>query len=253
MKDNSLRDVAKDINHNQTNRKVKRLKAKKIISTVLITAGFLIIIIPVAGRMINNKRQADMLENFYIEVNQGSTMEVYNEINTVLEWGSQEGNQENIDQAGQEIADLDNGSELQESGLLKAMPEIIGVISIDKIDLELPIGEGMDLDTLRFVIGHLPESAPLGTVGNSVLAGHRSHAFGTFFNRLDELEIGDEIKITNSSGLNYTYEVYETLLVSPDDISPMRGSSKHKVITLITCHPILNPDSRLIVHAVQKP
>ena len=62
--------------------------------------------------------------------------------------------------------------------------------------------------------------------------------------------MGEENIPLDKYGNETVYEVYKKHIVAPDDTSVLRSSSEHKVVTLITCHPEINPDSRLIVHAV---
>ncbi|GMQ57522.1 hypothetical protein AN1V17_19170 [Vallitalea sediminicola] len=129
----------------------------------------------------------------------------------------------------------------------KPKPEAIAIIKIDKIGVHLPITNGIDLETLKYAIGYMPESGKFGQIGNAVLAGHRSHTYGVFFNRLNELAKGDKISIITKDN-EYNYTVYDKKIVEPDDISVMRGSSKSKVITLITCDPVIGATHRLIIH-----
>ena len=79
-----------------------------------------------------------------------------------------------------------------------------------------------------------------------MLTAHRSYTYGRFFNRLDEVKIGDEIVIT-TAGETYRYTVYNKVIVEPDDTSVTRGSKEEKILTLITCHPIHNATHRLVV------
>jgi sortase A len=240
--------------NNKDEENKKKFTFRKVLSTLLIIIGIALIVIPIVLREMNVKNQEKMLENFYLEAEvtdeEGLSIE-NNTLDDAFLWATVEENQNEI-VAGSQDSVTSSGVELEEATSIKAMPTVIGAITIDKIDLIAPIGEGFGLDVLKFTIGHLPESAGLGEVGNTVLAGHRSYSYGVFFNRLDELEIGDEIKITAGDGTVYTYEVYEKYIVEPDDLSPMRGSSSNKVLTLITCHPPIIADSRLIIHAVEK-
>ena len=232
---------------------------KKHFSTLLIIAGVLIIMIPLAGRFIAARRQADLMETFLEETmgDQASEDEV-GALTDALEWGALEGNQDELDiglDGARASVDALEGvasegdTTLSEAGTIKSLPDAIGTIRIDKIDVYLPVAEGVDLATLKFALGHMPETADLGEVGNAVVAGHRSHSFGTYFNRLDEIVIGDEIEV-QANGNTYTYEVYEVLVVEPDDLSVLRSSSDHQVLTLITCTPLYTSTHRLIVHAV---
>lgn len=130
----------------------------------------------------------------------------------------------------------------------RIVQKVLGSIQINKIKVKYPIVEGVKAENLRVAIGHIPGTAGLGEVGNTALAGHRSHAFGKFFNRLDELEAGDEIIITVNKK-SFKYVVYDKLVVDPTDTSVLRGTKKNKVVTLITCTPLYSSTHRLVIHA----
>lgn len=235
---------------------------KKHLGTLLIIVGLAIVAFPFVGKYIADQRQKAMMEAFYLETeNMGGSEEAIQSLDDIFSTTNTVEGQEALDEALEEIGEiaLDGGSievgETEDAGYsmtLTEQLEILGVINIPKIDLRAPIAEGADLDTLRFAIGHMENTTRLGQVGNAVVAGHRSHSFGIYFNRLDELEIGDEIVVETASGQTVTYVIYETKLVLPDDVSVLRSSSQYKVLTLITCDPVYNPTHRLIVHAIDK-
>ncbi|VDN48089.1 conserved protein of unknown function [Petrocella atlantisensis] len=234
---------------------------RKHIGTLLIIIGIVIITVPLVGRYIANQRQEALMADFLEQSLMIEDTDSYDDLSASLEWGVQEENQEDLSESIEvtdpsspiEVLEEENGTEgnLEEPVIIKQRPKAVAILEIDKIDIKLPVAEGVDLATLKFALGHMPKTAPLGSVGNAVVAGHRSHSFGTYFNRLDEVAVGDTIKVT-TGGQTYTYEVYETLIVEPDDLSVLRGSSNHKVITLITCHPLYTSTHRLIVHGVIK-
>lgn len=124
---------------------------------------------------------------------------------------------------------------------------IIGIIDIPAIKLRSPIIEGVALENLAVGIGHFPGTAGIGKKGNSVYAGHRSYTFGDFFNRLDELKIGNTIYMQNMKS-KYEYRIFDKFIILPDDFSVLENSNE-TIITLITCHPLYNPTHRLIVQA----
>ena len=127
--------------------------------------------------------------------------------------------------------------------------KVLGIIRIEKIKVNAPIVEGVKASNLKAGVGHIPGTAALGEPGNSALAGHRSYTFGKFFNRLDELEPGDEILIITKKE-ELKYRVYKKLVVKPDDVSVLEGDKDRSAITLITCTPIYVASHRLIVRAV---
>ncbi|MBE5820154.1 MAG: class D sortase [Clostridiales bacterium] len=112
----------------------------------------------------------------------------------------------------------------------------LGTIECEKIGLNAPIKETVDLDVLSTAVGHFEDTALYN--GNVCLAGHNS---GTnkngedigFFKKLNELEIGDEIKYHHMFG-QYIYKVSEIKEIEETDVSVLESTSSDK-LTLITC------------------
>jgi sortase A len=132
---------------------------------------------------------------------------------------------------------------------IKAVPlNLVGIIKISKINLKLPIQKGTSKKVLAAGAGHLEGTAYPGNEGNSAIAAHRSRTFGRMFNRLAEIQQGDEIIVETTEGI-YRYVVFEKSIVKPTDLSVLKNRGNEKIITLITCHPLKNPTHRLIIQA----
>lgn len=131
------------------------------------------------------------------------------------------------------------------------LPEIegIGILTIEKIGARLPVTFGASSEQLRLAVGHVPQTPQIGSAGNAVIAGHRSYTYGLFFNRLDELAIGDVIRYRPIGGEAMSFEVFETLIVLPGDASAFYQPEDEHVITLLTCTPIRTATHRLLVRA----
>lgn len=103
----------------------------------------------------------------------------------------------------------------------------IGVLSIPKLELELPIQSGWDEERLKTApcrfSGSLEE-------GNLVLMAHnyRSH-----FGPIRRLEPGDEVLFTDLHGVTTRFLVASTTTVDPGDIGAVTGSGYE--LTLFTC------------------
>jgi len=130
--------------------------------------------------------------------------------------------------------------------------QVLGSIRIEKLDLVEPIVRGASEQALLQGAGTVLDDELPGQKGNFVLAGHRSWTFGRHFNRLGELATGDLIVIDTSVG-PFRYEVTETVIVTPDDVSVLDVDGDNAELTLITCHPKRNPTHRLIVKAALQP
>lgn len=124
-------------------------------------------------------------------------------------------------------------------------------------DYVVPISQGVGRTTVLDVkgIGHYPDTAMPGQVGNFALAGHRQ-TYGRPFFRAPELQPGDAL-VVESDVAWYVYRVTESLIVSPhavEVIAPVPGQPQAQpteaMITLTTCHPLYSTRQRYIVHGV---
>lgn len=125
--------------------------------------------------------------------------------------------------------------------------DVLYNLRIPVIDSENPVREGVSKGVLADSLGHEPETAYIGEQGNCVIAGHRNYTFGKFFNRLDEVAVGDYIYVDTRSG-SYTYVVSEIKVVEPTDASVLEDT-KEEQLTLYTCTPIYIASHRLVIIA----
>ncbi len=125
---------------------------------------------------------------------------------------------------------------------------IMGYISIDKIDVELPIYHSVDEGVLQIAVGHLEGSdLPTGGTGNHcVLSGHRGLPSAKLFTDLDELEPGDTFRITILNRL-LTYEVDQVKIVSPTETDDLQRVAGEDYCTLVTCTPYGINTHRMLV------
>ena len=116
--------------------------------------------------------------------------------------------------------------------------EIFGVISIPKLELEMPIYLGATYQHLADGAAHLSQtSIPLGGENtNSVIAGHRGWGGASYFRYITKLEVGDEVIITNLWDTT-TYEVVEIKIIMPNEVEKILIQPGRELVTLMTCHP----------------
>ena len=116
--------------------------------------------------------------------------------------------------------------------------EAIGVISIPKMDVELPIYLGASSENMAKGAVHLSQtSLPIGgTDTNCVIAAHRGWYGAPYFRYIDVLEEGDEVYVTNLWE-TLTYKVSEIRVINPDDVGQILIQPGRDLLTLLTCHP----------------
>lgn len=126
---------------------------------------------------------------------------------------------------------------------------IIGLVEIPKIKLVYPILSNTTDDLLRFspcrFSGPLPNEN-----GNLCIAGHNYGNYA-FFSKLNLLNNGDIINISDLKGNKLTYEVFSKYEVDESDTTPLAETKGvKKEVTLITCN---NANKmRIIVKAKNK-
>jgi sortase A len=110
-------------------------------------------------------------------------------------------------------------------------PQLLGRISVPRLDLSAMVNEGVDDQTLGLAIGHIPGTALPGTPGNVAVAAHRD----TFFRPLKDIRKNDEIDFTTSRG-EFRYRVESLRVVNPEDVQVLQPSAEPQ-LTMITCYP----------------
>jgi sortase A len=118
----------------------------------------------------------------------------------------------------------------------KTVPEgqPAGVLTVPALGLTQVVVEGTSATDLLKGPGLMPGTARPGSLGNSVIAGHRTIA-GSPFAHLDQLRRGDHILVVTSQG-RYLYRVLAvgtTRTGQRDPTSP----SRHPRLTLVTSNP----------------
>lgn len=125
---------------------------------------------------------------------------------------------------------------------------LMGTVKIPKLGITENIVQGVDQEIL-YAVGHDPNTAEPGQVGNAVLAGHRNYLHMHPFKHLPKMELGDKIYV-EMEDQQYTYEVYDILTVKPEDVWVTQPQpEEERMLTLITCTPIPSYADRLIVWA----
>ena len=120
---------------------------------------------------------------------------------------------------------------------------------------EVPVVQGVSLDDLAKGVGHYPQSALPGRVGNFAVAGHRA-TNGEPFAYLDQLRAGDVVVVETSTKW-YTYVVDDGYIVAPTQVevvAPVPNDPQavptERLLTLTTCNPRWDSYERLIFNGV---
>ena len=161
----------------------------------------------------------------------------------------------------QQLADTYDSPEFEERYVTRTVKtgDPLTRIVIPALGVNAVVVEGTSPAALRAGAGHYPNTPLPGEPGNVAIAGHRT-TYGKPFNRLDELAIGEAVRLETPLA-TYTYRVIAhptdvaegcangaCWITTPTDwgvISPTEGA----MLTMTTCHPKGSAAQRLIVRA----
>lgn len=205
----------------------KKRKIIRYLGIALIIIGLAIIIYPFYINLILARREADILTSWNVEL---ASLQDTND--------------------NKEIESTNNKEDLileKDTKLVDPEKKLPFKISIPEIDLEWIVNEGTDYRTLREGPGFYIGSTLPGEAGTCVVAGHRS-TYGAPFNRLDELEEGDEIFLETDGNEEFTYIVTGKKAVIPTDMSVLENTD-YPTLLLSTCTPKYFSTRRLVIFA----
>lgn len=123
----------------------------------------------------------------------------------------------------------------------------LAVLTIDHLDVHVPVFNGTDEYNLNRGVGRIKGTAWIDVDGNLGIAGHRDG----FFRPLKDIEVGDSMELQTAGG-TVTYEVSSIEIVEPDDVSVL-SPTQERTITLVTCYPFYyvgHAPKRYIVRAI---
>ena len=176
-----------------------------------------------------------------------------------------------IPEAGGALEVIDD-AELAEK-LFRQGGEAVAQIQIPQIDVDKYVVSGVQVEDLRNGPGHYRSTVFPGQEGNAGIAGHRT-TYGAPFNRIDELQPGDEFEIVTVQGV-HTYRIMSAAEafndeirgdLGPDFVLPENADEVGHIIvppqatwvlgdfgdnrvTLTACHPKFSAALRIIVAA----
>ncbi|NIK76932.1 sortase A [Paenibacillus castaneae] len=233
---------------------------KRILSYTLVVLGILVLLYPKANEWYDNRQQAKLMAEWeqasFEETAQQQAQQQYEQLTELFNEESASDHLDPTSALGHIPTETEPPNELPTESItatpspVPVTPKLtpIATLIIDKIKLKLPVVEGATQKNMKSATAHLKETTGFGQIGNAAIAGHRMRAKGKLFNRLGEIEVGDKI-VVSTKNESFTYTVYQVSIVEPKDVSVLNYNKKDKLLTLITCDPIVNPTHRLIIHA----
>lgn len=240
------------------NRKAYKKWILRIIAIVLLIGGLSIILYPDICRYQYKLRARQVINDYE------TRMEVYNKYTENNEYNENAGSDEwywlydmmvkyneKLYESGQSAL-IDAFSYQQIDFSLKQFgfdEEMIGYLTIPRMDVELPIYLGANTENMSKGAAHLTQtSLPVGGLNtNAVIAAHRGYGGVAMFREIETMEIGDSVMITNFRE-KLLYRVSEIKVIDPSDIDQILIQDGRDLVTLITCHPYRHNYQRYVIY-----
>lgn len=223
------------------------MKAKKIISILLFLIGFGIVLYPLLSRAYYEVYYRNEVINVNEEMMESDLVEeIYNKQSNY--------NQTNLSQLDEidvvDVGFVDDDKNSDNKDMNFNEENLVGTVSVPKIDLLYPVYDGATDENLMNGVARIEgTSYPVGGVNtHSVIAGHNGLSGQIFFSRLTELVDGDIIHIQNRKE-KISYEVYQTAVIEPNDVSALSVIPGQDTLTLLTCTSPPPGTHRYLVYA----
>jgi sortase A len=125
--------------------------------------------------------------------------------------------------------------------------DAIGRIVVPAMDgLNAVVVQGTDTSSLQKGPGHYPETPFPGEGGTVGIAGHRTTYLAPF-RHIDSMHRGDLITLEMPYA-TFTYRVQKTQIVDPSDVQIVRPVGYERLV-LTACHPLYSASQRYAVFA----
>jgi len=226
-------------------------KALIIIAVLMFFAGLVIWLYPDAENFLYDRETAHRQERYFEEIDRD--FERYARLDELYEW-MRKYNAELYEKRQSTLIDpfsyAQPNIDLSDYGIAD---NCVGYISIDKLNITLPVYLGANEYNMSNGAAHLTETSfPIGGKNsNAVIAAHRG-VTKVMFRNIHELETGDAVIIKNFREI-LTYRVCGIKIIYPTDVDQLLIQDGRDLVTLISCHPYGENYQRYVVYCERSP
>lgn len=224
---------------------------KKNLSTYILIFVFLVglsvILYPTVSNYVNQKNQSRAIAAYDEEISKMSPKDYSQYFQAAEAYNQKLSEKPGLFYTPEEIPGYEDTLDVSGTG-------IMGYITIDKLNVKLPIYHGTEDTILEIACGHLEGSSlPIGGEStHCVLSAHRGLPSAKLFTDLDKMEEGDTFTITVLDRV-LTYEVDKISIVLPTETEGLQIEEGKDYCTLMTCTPYGINSHRLLVRGHRVP
>lgn len=216
---------------------------KKKSGLIIILIGLAIVLYPIFSNILMSKTQTKVIST-------------YDEMISNMEKEQIEAEKEKARLYNERLSsenaikiDMENGEDENLSYMnVLNIGDIMGYISIPKIEAYLPIYHGTSENVLQSGVGHVESSSfPIGEKNShTVLAGHSGLVRAKIFDQINKLKEDDMFFIYMFDEV-FAYKINQIKVVLPDNTQDVQIVNGKEYVTLLTCTPYAINSHRLLV------
>ncbi|MCT4632091.1 MAG: class D sortase [Firmicutes bacterium] len=222
---------------------------KRKYAVIILILGIFILLIPIVKSKIDERKNIHLLSQFKIEKKKYQMDYLENAVHLIKLNGESENTVTSLDKS--EVAeDLNKSEEANEEVKTKKEYDLMGILEIPKINFEKPIIRNASKENLKISVCSMNGESDMKDIKNLVIAGHNSRTYGKDFNRLNEIEKEDIIKVKDIDK-TYNYKIYKKFVVKDDETWILSNVEDKDIITLFTCTYQGKEKMRLVLRGVK--
>ncbi|KOS60012.1 class C sortase [Lysinibacillus agricola] len=216
-----------------------------LFSTILFVFGLGVFLYPTVSNYINHRMYEVVITDYEKQMGKLADVDIRKKFQVMAAYN------ESLKGLAIPTADPFSSSDKKNTMLVNMIKEddVLGTVSIPKINEELPIYLGANEKHLSMGVGQIGgTSFPIGGPdSHTVLAGHRGYHGAKMFRYLDQLENGDKFYI-RILGKELTYEVTGSEVIYPNQVDKLAIVKGKDKATLLTCEPYTSSKYRLLIY-----
>ena len=219
-----------------------------IIIALIFVVGLSVLLYPTVADFINSFRQSRVVAQFYSDVQTMAEEDFEEFFEAAHEWNEALKRREN------RFVYTESQHEEYLSMLSPFDSGVIGTLTIDVIDVRLPLYVGTSETVLQRGVGHMEGTTlPIGGPGtHAVISGHRGLPSSTLLTNLDRVEI-DDIFVLRVLNRTLTYQIDQIVVVEPHEIGELAIDPSMDYVSLVTCTPYGINSHRMLLRGVRIP
>lgn len=235
-------------------RRAGRSPRRRLLPALLILAGVVVLLYPVAATQYNNVRQQAFAQQYNGQVQQASKDDLSGDLKRAHEYNATLDGVPILDPWLQRVGTDPGSLAFREYASVLGRFEAMARLRVPTADIDLPVFHGTSDPVLAKGVGHLyGTSLPVGGKGtHAVLTSHTGLTNATLFDHLTSVKLGD-LMLVDVMGETLAYKVDQIKVVLPSEIGDLTAVPGEDYLTLFTCTPYAVNTHRLLVRGVRVP